>query len=277
MEDSTLLPPASAGSARPDERLAARAAARPDGPPFAETVNTIYYLWVTHASPDPSPRERRHGENLRRITDEAMRIVERGGLEALSINKLAAIVDYTPGALYRYFPSKDALLAALVLRVLDDVRAHADGAVARLGPRATPFARVFAIVHGYRGFARAEPHRFGLLAMTMAEPRVLLREPAAAAPVAVAAIGAMRTLADALSDAQGAGLLSPGEPAERTLCLFSLVHGVLQLHKQARFAPEVHDVERLALRGARTLLVGWGAKPKTVDAALERAAALGGS
>lgn len=232
---------------------------------------------MSHASLLPSPRERRHGENLRRITDEAMRMVERGGLEALSINKLAATVDYTPGALYRYFPSKDALLAALVLRVLEDVRAHADRAVAALGPKASPLARVFGIVHGYRAFARAKPHRFGLLAMTMAEPRVLLNEPASAAPVVVASMSAMQTLADALLDAERAGLLSPGDLAERTVCVFSLLQGVLQLAKQSRIAPDVLDIERLAMRGTRALLLGWGAKPKTVDAALERAANLGGT
>lgn len=202
-------------------------------------------------------------------------MVERGGLDALSINKLAAVVDYTPGALYRYFPSKDALLAALVLRCLDDVRAHTDRALAALGPKASPLARLFAIVRGYRAFARTAPERFGLLASTMADPRVLLAEPETAGPVALAAMTAMQTLAAALHDAASAGLITRGEVAERAVCVFSLLHGVLQFQKQARFAPEVIDTERLATRGTRALLLGWGAKPKAVDAAILRAAALG--
>ena len=221
--------------------------------------------------PSRSPRERRHDENLRRITAAAMRMVEEGGLEALSVNKLAALVDYTPGALYRYFGSKDALLAALVLQVLGDVRAHVDRAMAALGAKATPLARVMAIVRGYGEFARATPHRFGLLAMTMADPRVLLNEPTAAGPVAIAAIAAMQSLADALADAATAGQLSPGPAAERTVAVFALLQGVLQLHKQARFAPDVLNTTHLTVFGVRALLVGWGATPRAVDAAVARA------
>lgn len=219
-----------------------------------------------------SPRERRHDGNLARITDAAMRMVEKGGLEALSVNKLAAAVDYTPGALYRYFPSKDALLAALVLRVLEDVRADVDRATSEVGPKASSFSRVLAIVHGYRAFARRRPHRFGLIGVTLADPRVLLNEPQAAAPVAAATMNALRPLADALLDAERAGQLSPGDVAERTVSLFALLQGVLQLQKQARFAPEVIDTSRLAVSGTRALLVGWGARPRAVDAAIERSA-----
>ncbi len=219
-----------------------------------------------------SPRERRHDGNLARITDAAMRMVEKGGLEALSVNKLAAAVDYTPGALYRYFPSKDALLAALVLRVLEDVRADVDRSTSKLGPKAPPFARVFAIVHGYREFARRRPHRFGLIAVTLADPRVLLNEPEASAPVTVATMNALRPLADALLEAEGAALLSPGDVAERTISIFALLQGVLQFQKQARFAPEVFDTARLAVSGVRSLLVGWGARPRAVDAAIARSA-----
>ncbi len=231
---------------------------------------------VLHESPR-SPRARRHDENLRRITDAAMGMVEEGGLEALSINKLAALVDYTPGALYRYFDSKDALLAALVLRVLGDVRAHVDRVTTALGPKAPPLARVFAVAQGYREFAREQPHRFGLLAMTMAHPRVLLGEPKAAGPVALATIHAMQPLADALVDAENAGQLAPGPVAERTVSVFALLQGLLQMQKQARFAPHVIDAARLTVVGTRALLVGWGAKPRSVDAAIERVSAVKGS
>ena len=230
---------------------------------------------MSHAVP-LSPRARRHDDSLRRITHTAMRMIEKDGLEALSINKLAAAVDYTPGALYRYFASRDALLATLVERVLADVRAAIDEAIARLGPRATPLGRAFAIVRGYCAFARREPHRFGLLAVTMADPRVLLREPDTVGPVALASLGVMGTLADALRDGERAGQLAPGDAAERTVCVFALVQGVLQLHKQARFAPLVSDVERLATLGTRALLIGWGAGARAVDRARERVAGTDG-
>lgn len=227
---------------------------------------------MIHGQGDPrTPRERRHDETLARILDAAMELVVTEGTAALSIQKLAARVDYTPGALYRYFDSKDAILARLVERTLGEVSAHLARAEAALPGRASPLARVFALAIAYRDFARTSPHRFGLLAMTLAEPRVVLERPEDAEPVARVMIGALGPLAAALGDAAEAGLLAPGDAAERTVCLFALLQGVLQMSKQARVAPALLDVDRLVAQGARSLLVGWGGEPKKVDTAARAA------
>lgn len=243
-------------------------------PPFDTTVNTIYELPMVHASPTPTTRERRHEQNLQRILDTAMRMVENGGLEALSINKLADAVDYTPGALYRYVGSKDALLARLVERILGDIAAHMTRMRAGLPDRVSPLAHVFAMVHGYRTFAAAEPQRFGLLAMTMAVPRVLLEQDEDAAPVAAMMTATLSPLAEMLDAAARAEQLSAGDASERAVCLFAFLQGVLQLHKQTRYAPAVLDLDRLALRGTRSLLLGWGASARSVDAAAAHLATL---
>lgn len=205
------------------------------------------------------PRARRRDQNLRRILDKALELVLADGLESLSIQKLAAAVDYTPGALYRYFDSKAAILAQLVLRVLEDLRTYLDGALAVLPPAAPALARVLVLVRAYRAFARREPRRFGLLSITLADPRVLLAQAADADPVALEMVAGLQALANALDGAAEEGALSPGDATERTLCLFALLQGVSLFQKQARYAPDALDVERLALAGSRSLLVGWGA------------------
>jgi AcrR family transcriptional regulator len=222
---------------------------------------------MAHGSP-PTPRARRHDDNFRRIVETAMRMVEEGGLEALSINRLADAVDYTPGALYRYVDSKDALLSLLCARVLDDVRAHLEAALARLPPRATPLRRVAAIVDAYAAFAREAPRRFSLILSAMADPRVLLPDAAHAQPVMEAAVGALTPLATALADAADAGQLSAGPAPERAVCLVALMQGVLLFQKQARYAADVLDLPRLVRAGARSLLIGWGGAARTVDNAL---------
>lgn len=222
-----------------------------------------------------APRERRHDANHRRILGIAMKMVEEGGFDALSVNKLAEAADYTPGALYRYFASKDALLAALVAQCLGDVQSFLAAAEQRLPERASPLARVFVLVRGYRAFARLRPERFSLLAMTLAHPRILLPERADAEPVMGVMVGALEPLARALGLSASAGLLAEGDVVERAVCLFGLLQGILQLHKQARLAPTILDLDRLTTRGARSLLIGWGAKARTVDAAIERALGLG--
>jgi len=223
-----------------------------------------------------TPRERRHDENLRRILDEAMRQVEEGGFGALSVNKLADAVDYTPGALYRYFGSKDALLSALIERILGEVRDDLGRAQAALPVSAPPLAQVWTLVDGYRAFAKREPHRFGLLAMSLAEPRVLLREQAAAQPVMAMLMSAMQPLAEAIAAAARAGQLAAGDAAERTICVFAFLQGVLPLRKRSRHVPRVLDVDRLVAQGTRALLIGWGAKGRAVDAALAQVARMRG-
>ncbi len=57
-----------------------------------------------------------------RIVDTALEVVATGGESALSMRPLAARLEVTPMALYRYFPDRDALLLALVGRVSEEIR-----------------------------------------------------------------------------------------------------------------------------------------------------------
>jgi hypothetical protein len=103
--------------------------------------------------------------------------------------------------------------------------------------------------------------------MAMAEPRVLLAETSHALAVQAAAIGALQPLAQALVDAVSAGVLVPGDAVERTLLLFTTLHGVLLLPKLLRHAPAGPggvDLDRLATAGTRALLAGWGATPRSL-------------
>jgi AcrR family transcriptional regulator len=234
-------------------------------------VNGVYGLNMVHAK---TPRARRHDANVTRILDAAMDLVAEGGLSALSMGRLAEAVDYTAGALYRYFPSKDALLARMVAQVLEEAQGFLSRAEALLPSGSFPLTRVFAIAHGYREFAKARPHSFGLLATSMAEPKILLPHASDAQPVTEVVIATLELLAQALGDAVTAGQLDDGEVAERTVCLFAMLQGLLQLHKQVRFAPTVLELDRLVFTGTRSLLLGWGAKPRAVDAAMEKAATL---
>ena len=227
---------------------------------------------MIHETVQPPPRARRREANLARIVDAALALVAEGGLEALQMARLADAVDYTPGALYRYVESKDALVALLVTGTLDQVQAELRRAEAALPARATPLARIAALVAAYRGFVQREPHRFGLLALSLAEPRVLVADAAHAQATAGAVIGALTPLAGALAAAATAGALAPGDATARTLCLFTLVHGLSQLPKLARAAPTRIDVDHLVTTGVRGLLVGWGGAPRAVDHALARTA-----
>ncbi len=59
----------------------------------------------------------------------ALRVVEAGGVAALTMHSVAAQVGYTPMALYRYFPNKESLVDAVIDTALGEpprrVGAHA--------------------------------------------------------------------------------------------------------------------------------------------------------
>ena len=234
-------------------------------------MNTIYFLTVPHVTSKPSTRRRE--ANTKRILDTAMKLVGESGFAGLSMNKLADACDYTPGALYRYFGSKDMLLSALVGQILDELRLALEAAVAA-APEDAALVRVWTMTLAYRRFASEKPHEFGLIALSFAEPQLLLTSPESAEPVVQQMVRTMSPLAESLASAAGAGALDEGDVIERALIVFAATQGVLQMHKQARIAPSLIDVDRLGTATLRTLLVGWGADAAAIDAAHERALAL---
>ncbi len=60
-----------------------------------------------------TPQARRQAQTRRSIISNAHRIIIEEGSRNLSIRALADSIDYTPGALYKYFSGKDELIDAV--------------------------------------------------------------------------------------------------------------------------------------------------------------------
>lgn len=65
-----------------------------------------------HAAPAPRPDHKQ--EQRKRILDAAMACFVRDGFHGASMQKICAEAGMSPGALYRYFPSKESIIAAIV-------------------------------------------------------------------------------------------------------------------------------------------------------------------
>ncbi len=208
----------------------------------------------------PTPRALRRAENHRRILDAAMAMVIDGGLESLSVNQLAKRIDFTPGALYRYFDSKEALLSALTTELLDALREKLTKAADLVDPT-DGVAQIYAICAAYRAFTRDAPHRFGMLSMMLAVPKTVFARDDIAKPTMDAMAGALDPLAQALSVA------AIDNAAQRGITLFAGLQGVFSLHKQARRAPDAFDLDALAEEMIGTLLRGWGVSPEAIAGA----------
>lgn len=172
------------------------------------------------------PPRKAHLEEL--LVDEAARIIESEGVEALSLRELGRRVGVSRAAPYHYFPDKAALVARvgaagferLSGRIADAADAHAD-----------PIARLRAGLRAYVAFARDEGHFFHLMFSG-----ALTRHPDAASaddlPFAFSSPSAREgfgVLVRGIADAQSVGLLLPGDPLLRVNVFWAYAHGVAVL------------------------------------------------
>lgn len=92
-----------------------------------------------------------------RIRDEALRLIEAEGLEGFSTRKLGRALGCEAMAIYWYYPSKDALLDAVVEALI----AKLEPADAR--PATDWIDGLRRLAFAYRGLAHAYPNAFPLL------------------------------------------------------------------------------------------------------------------
>src|ERR1700746_1614791 len=67
-------------------------------------------------------RARNAAVRRRRVIEAALALAADGGYEAVQMRDVAETADVALGTLYRYFPSKDALLIAALFEMADDLK-----------------------------------------------------------------------------------------------------------------------------------------------------------
>ncbi|MFE7109020.1 TetR/AcrR family transcriptional regulator [Streptomyces sp. NPDC057575] len=107
-------------------------------------------------------RERARIEVTAAIKDEARKQLAAEGAAKLSLRAVARELGMASSALYRYFPSRDELLTALIVDAYDSVGAAAETAHRAAGA-ATHLARWIAVTRAVREWALAHPHEYALI------------------------------------------------------------------------------------------------------------------
>lgn len=200
--------------------------------------------------------EKRREQRTEEILEQALDIVVQHGLDALTVGKLARRMDWTVGAMYRYFASKDDLVSALTARVLEDWLEELAVAQRAVADR-PPIERLESVLHAWIDLTLDRPGELSLVSVMLADPRHLFEklEEAAYMPFLLALI---QGVGEAVVAAIDAGELSPtDDPGSRALQLIFACQGVLQLRKMARLDPDTYDVRRLARRQVADLLTAW--------------------
>jgi len=120
-----------------------------------------YDAMVTNEAVTVSRRDRLRAQTLQEIEDASFAIIDSEGVHALSIAALARSMAMSAPAVYRYFPSRDALVAHLVTRCYQQLAAAMSQAAA--GGGRSPRARVGLLAAAYRDWALRYRWRYGML------------------------------------------------------------------------------------------------------------------
>jgi AcrR family transcriptional regulator len=101
------------------------------------------------------PRQERSRYKVQLILEATQRLLEKGGLDALTTNAVAASAGVSIGTLYQFFPNKEAILDTLAERETAEMSARVmavmeDATIASPEERIGAVVRVVAASYGWR-------------------------------------------------------------------------------------------------------------------------------
>ena len=111
-------------------------------------------------------RARARMEVTAAIKDEARRQLAAEGAAKLSLRAVARELGMVSSALYRYFPSRDDLLTALIIDAYDSLGESAEAAHAEVAD-AGRVRRWSAVAEAVRAWALRRPHEYALIYLSL--------------------------------------------------------------------------------------------------------------
>ncbi|MET9732157.1 TetR/AcrR family transcriptional regulator [Streptomyces sp. NPDC006458] len=219
-------------------------------------------------------RARARVEVTAAIKDEARRQLAAEGAAKLSLRAVARELGMASSAIYRYFPSRDELLTALIIDAYDSLGEAAEAAHDAVAD-AGPVTRWTAVCEAVRGWALGHPHEYALIYGSpvpgYAAPQATVRP---AARVGLLLIGIVRDAHRGLGVARTklpaelrpeaermAADLAPDLPAEVVTALvaaWAQLYGLVGFEVFGQFTRVVEDREPFFRHAATQLAHGVG-------------------
>jgi AcrR family transcriptional regulator len=180
------------------------------------------------ASRAPGPRPYHHGDLRRVLVEAALQLVAEGGMDAVSVREAARRAGVSPGAPFRHFPSRDALMQAVAEEAQRRFRAEIEAALAA-APPGDPLGRFRALGLAYLRWAMRNSTHFEVISSR----RLFDHDRAATVSSDNAALIALteRTLADAFA----AGQLRTSDLKEVQIAGRALVYGFARMNIDGHF------------------------------------------
>lgn len=166
-------------------------------------------------------------DTSQRILAAARALFERAGPGAVSMRRVAEAVGITPMAIYRHFPSREALLKRISDDSFSEIARHWDAR--RSG--GDPIAQLLALQVIYLDYALAHPHLFDHAFSVRRDDARRFPEDfrARRSPT-------LNVVHDAVVEAQQAGALRAGDPWDIAMSLWAHSHGLVALYRAGRFS-----------------------------------------
>jgi len=217
---------------------------------------------MIHEVVDKKPKQKRREAKEKNILDMSMKLILENGLAGFSINRLAAELDYTPGALYRYYPSRDAIIAELEAMVIWDFQRYfretfPEAEKLSIEPEDEPVLKLILLSELYLAVSILEPAKYYLITAIIADSRVLVNDHEAE-KVRDALLPLLSDVSRLFSQVQVYGLFNSGNSFERSIIYLSVIQGVLQLKKIKRLAGSLFELNSIYFSAIETLFSGWG-------------------
>src|SRR5256884_5597394 len=110
----------------------------------------------------PSQRPYHHGDLRRVLIDAALELVGEGGRDAVSAREAARRAGVSPGAPFRHFENRDALMNAVAEEAQRRFRAEIEAALATAAP-GDPLGRFRCLGLAYLRWAMRNPTHFEII------------------------------------------------------------------------------------------------------------------
>lgn len=182
------------------------------------------------------------------IITAARDLIRVGGLEALSLRRLASVLGVTAAALYAHVADKEDLLRS----VAEIEFSHLVDAYETV-PAGSPTQRIAALARAYVDHARSEPELFRVMFLF---PPAALRSNAPGPAALPAATTAFSMGSTAVADAMADGSIEAGDVLETRLLFWAASHGVASI-LQLELGLDPRMEEQLVARMIERLLAGY--------------------
>jgi AcrR family transcriptional regulator len=175
-----------------------------------------------------APKPYHHGDLRRVLLDAALQLVGEGGAEAVSVREAARRAGVSPGAPFRHFPSRDALMQAVAEEAQRRFRAEIEAALAG-APAGDPLGRFRCLGLAYLRWAMRNPTHFEIISSR----RHFDHDRA----VAVSSDNAelIELTGQTLADAFAAGQLRPTDLKQVQIAGRALVYGFARMNIDGHF------------------------------------------